>query len=387
MEQKTIQTLFALLRSALCGTTLTENERNNCSPEIIKDLLKISIRHDVLHLLALGLEKNALVSNDNTEIQKCILKAAYRHKRLSLEYESLCNALEAAKIPFIPLKGAVISKYYPEAWMRTSCDIDVLVHREDLEPAVAFLTEKLHYVEDERTPHDISLFSPTKVNVEIHFDLIEEGRAKNSIDVLQSVWENVTLSENSEYCYEMSDAFFYFYHIAHMAKHFENGGCGIRPFIDLWILDNLTDINKAERFSLLSKGGLTKFADVTHTLSQVWFNDKQPDELSLKTQHFLLSGGIYGSANNRVSIQQTQKGGKFKYILSRIFIPFAKLKRYYPILDKHPWLTPFMQIRRWFMLLRPKVAKLAKRELSININLEKTKSDEMNNFLENIGLG
>ena len=44
-----------------------------------------------------------------------------------------CNALEKAQIPFVPLKGSVIRKYYPEAWMRTSSDIDVLVHKEDVE--------------------------------------------------------------------------------------------------------------------------------------------------------------------------------------------------------------------------------------------------------------
>ena len=29
----------------------------------------------------------------------------------------------------------------------------------------------------------------------------------------------------------MLDELFYFYHIAHMVKHFENGGCGIRPVV------------------------------------------------------------------------------------------------------------------------------------------------------------
>lgn len=47
---------------------------------------------------------------------------------------------------------------------------------------------------------------------------------------------------------------------------------------------------------------------------------------------------------------------------------------------------PLMQIRRWFMLLNPDVAKMAKREMAINGNLAKTKTDEMNSFLDDIGL-
>lgn len=79
-------------------------------------------------------------------------------------------------------------------------------------------------------------------------------------------------------------------------------------------------------------------------------------------------------------------GGRFRYIVSRMFIPYAKLKRYYPILEKHRWLMPIMQIRRWFMLLRPDIASMAKREIAVNSNLEKTKADKMNDLLRNVGL-
>ncbi|MBR6794856.1 MAG: hypothetical protein IKM52_01960, partial [Clostridia bacterium] len=72
--------------------------------------------------------------------------------------------------------------------------------------------------------------------------------------------------------------------------------------------------------------------------------------------------------------------------LSRIFVPYDNLKRYYPILEKHAWLTPIMQIRRWFMLLQPSVAKMAKRELQTNYSIDKAKAEEMNFFLDSIGL-
>ena len=291
MDQRTIQILFALLRSAICGTKLTEEERNNYSPDLLQDLLKISSKHDVVHLLVFGLKRNELISKENSDIEKCILKAVYRYERLRYEYENLCEALEKAQIPFLPLKGSVIRKYYPEAWMRTSCDIDVLVHREDLENTISYLVSHQNYVEKERATHDVSMFTQTGIHVEIHFDLVEEGRAKNAIDVLQSVWENATLHENSEYWYEMTDAYFYFYHIAHMAKHFENGGCGIRPFIDLWILDHMKDIDQSACDVLLSQGGLLKFTNASRKLSEVWFGGTEPDELSLQMQEFLLHGG------------------------------------------------------------------------------------------------
>ena len=39
-----------------------------------------------------------------------------------------------------------------------------------------------------------------------------------------------------------------------MAKHFENGGCGVRPFIDLWILNHRRPFDRAKRESLLRDG-------------------------------------------------------------------------------------------------------------------------------------
>ncbi len=386
MDQRTIQILFALLRSAIRGTKLTESERNSYSADMLQDLLKISAKHDVVHLLVLGLKQNELIPKEHDDIEKYILKAVYRYERIRYEYDNLCSALEKAQIPFLPLKGSVIRKYYPEAWMRTSCDIDVLVHREDLENAISYLVSNQNYIEKERATHDVSLFTQTGIHVELHFDLVEEGRAQNAIDVLHSVWDNVTLHENSNYWYEMTDAYFYFYHIAHMAKHFENGGCGIRPFIDLLILDHMKDVDLSARDVLLSQGRLLKFAKVSRMLNEVWFGGKEPDERSLQMQDFLLHGGVYGSTDNLVALQQKKKGGRMGYILSRIFIPYAKLKRYYPVLEKHRWLMPLMQIRRWFMLLNPDVAKMAKREMTVNGNLAKTKTNEMNTFLEDIGL-
>ena len=386
MDQRTNQIVFALLRSAIRGTPLTEKERENFSAEMLGPLFKISSEHDVAHLVALGLQKNGLIPQGNESIEKSILAAVYRYERTAYEYQNLCRALETAKIPFLPLKGSVLRAYYPEPWMRTSCDIDILVHREDFDAAVSYLSEHLQYAEVARSTHDISLAGPSGIHVELHFDLLEEERANNAIDVLQSVWDRATLCENSAYRYEMSDAFFYFYHIAHMAKHFETGGCGIRPLIDLWILNQREGIDFSARNDLLEKGGLLRFATLTHDLSEVWLDGKEPDSLMLEMQDFILHGGVYGTTDNRVALQQTKKGGRFGYFMSRIFVPTAKLKRYYPILEKHPYLMPIMQVRRWFMLLKPEVASMAKREIAANGKLEKSKADTMNRFMHNIGL-
>ncbi len=378
--------LFALVRSAIRGNQLSEQEIALYAEDMLSDLIAISKKHDISHLIVTGLKANGLLSRENKEAEKEIMQALYRYAQLSYEQETLCEALENAHIPFIPLKGSVLRQWYPEPWMRTSCDIDILVHREHLEQAISYLVETLDYTGHKRARHDVSLFSKGGKHIELHFDLVEEGRAGDAICILKDVWENVSLKSDKLYWYEMSDEYFYFYHIAHMAKHFEVGGCGIRPFIDLWILEHIDTADKSKRDDLLYRGGLLKFADVARKLSDCWLDGVSLDEVTLKMQNFILSGGVYGSSKNRVALQQTQKGGGIGYIFSRIFISYDKLKRYYPILEKHRWLTPIMQVRRWGMLLKPNVAKMAKSELAANKNIEKSFADDMNIFLNELGL-
>ncbi len=385
MEQKTLTVLFALLRSAVFDKPLTAEERALFSPETLKEMAKIAAKHDLQHLFAQGLKKSGLVESDPA-LDRMVLKAAFRQEQLDYARKETCKTLEKARIPFLPLKGSVLQTYYPEAWMRTSCDVDILVCNSDLSAAIAQLVQTLGYEEKERGTHDVLLRTATGQSVELHFDLVEEGRANQANRVLAAVWENVSLQEGQNYWYEMSDAFFYFYHIAHMAKHFESGGCGIRPFIDLLLLDALPAANEQERAALLKDGGLLRFAESARRLARVWFAQEEPDELSLRMQEYILRGGVYGTSDNKVAIQQQKKGGRAGYFLSRVFVPYDKLKRYYPVLEKHRWLTPLMQVRRWLMLFDPSVAQMAKREIELNSSMEKTKADLMLAFLSDIGL-
>lgn len=386
MDQRTVQIHFALLRSAIRGTQLTEDEHKSYSSGMLQDLLKLSAKHDVIHLLAFGLKLNELIPPDHAEIEKHIFKAVYRYERLRYEYENLCDALEKAQISFLPLKGSVIRRYYPEAWMRTSCDIDILVHEEDVERAKTFMVNQCGYTYQGKGSHDVSLFSSTNIHVELHYGLVEDGIANASSEVLKSVWDVSRVREEYSFWYEMSDEMFYFYHIAHMAKHFENGGCGIRPFIDLCILDTLPEGNTVKRNELLEAGNLLKFADVARKLSRVWFAAEDYDLISHQMEDYILRGGVYGTNENRILVQQQKQGGRIQYALSKIFIPYEVIKFHYPILQKHRWLTPIMEVRRWGKLIFCGHLKRTAKELQYNQNISSGKADDTKKFLSDIGL-
>ena len=169
---------------------------------------------------------------------KQLLMSAMRYEAMNAELIKVCNAFEQAEIAHMPLKGSVMRQYYPEPWMRTSGDIDILVHIEDIDRALDIIINNLNYKNTGKTLHDLELLSPNGVHLDLLFDTVEESYSGNANAVLKNIWDYAVLKEATKYLYVLSDGMFYFYHVAHMAKHFEEGGCGIRFFLDMWLLNN-----------------------------------------------------------------------------------------------------------------------------------------------------
>ena len=374
---------FPLLRSAVCGYTLTEAEMEAVRGADAAKLRRLAETHALSHLLSYALDKNGLA---DAEGKNEIFMAAYRCEQLNYELESLCAVLEDAKIPFIPLKGSVIRRLYPEQWMRNSGDIDVLVKESELDAAITALVGTLGYEEGSRWTHDVSLYSPSGVHVELHFNLVEDSYAQKSADVLASVWESSFPASYGSFRLEMSDEMFYLYHIAHMAKHFEHGGCGIRPFIDIWVLENRVEYDRSKRDALLEAGGLLKFAEACRKLTDYWFNGAAADSLTEQMAEFILRGGVYGSIENTFAAKKSAKGGRVGYILSRAFPSLSALQPRFPTLKKYPILLPVFWVYRVILMIKRGSTGSTARELKMATSISSEKAKSAAEFMEKIGL-
>jgi hypothetical protein len=332
------------------------------------------------------LKQNKLISQEHHDIEKCVFKSVYRYERIKYEYENLCNVFEKAKIPFIPLKGNVIREHYPEPWMRTSCDVDILVKEKDIEETKSILIEEYGYVYQSEGSHDISLYSPSKTHIELHYDLVEDGKANKSSEVLKDVWDVAKLRDGYNFWHEMPDEYYYFYHIAHMAKHFENGGCGIRPFIDLWLLDNIEDRKEEKRNELLEKGDLLKFANSVRKLAGIWFEKKEYDDISKKMENYILCGGVYGTNNNKALIIAATGESKAKSFSKLMFMSRESLTTMYPKLERYPILYPFYQVKRWFRIFNRSKRNKIKYLTGIRNSVKKEEITSTAELLNHLGL-
>ncbi|MBQ3020178.1 MAG: nucleotidyltransferase family protein [Clostridia bacterium] len=337
-----IENLFlTLIRSHLNDTNLSlEVKELLKEQEILASLYSISKKHDLAHLVADVLDKNKLL--EDNQISRAFIQqrhmAVFRDEQMQYEREHIKQLFNDNDIEFVLLKGSRVRDWYPKTWMRTSCDIDILIHESEIEKAIDLL-EKTGYISEKRSYRDISLIAPSGVHIELHFSLKQALKEVDSI--LEKVWDY------SEPPYNLKIEFFYFHIIAHTAYHFRRGGCGIRPFIDLWLINKQFDIEKEIINEFCRKGGLETFYQVAIRLVVAWFGDGAMDDKLCEIQDYLFSSGLYGSLENRVAIETVKYGGRCRYIFHRLFLPYEVLKEYYPRLQGRKWLTFFYQIRRW----------------------------------------
>ena len=372
---KIVDTLIVLLRSAVMKT----NEEIDLSDLNWEALYSLAEIHDLAHIVYYELkQRNALDKGEIVRnLENKFKVAIYRHIKREMAIEKVRTILENARIPFILLKGSYIMNLYPESWMRTSSDVDVLVQPADHSKVIEiFKGAGLTIVS--KTAHDISFCTQEQYHVELHHSLIEENRLPKTTEILEQVWQYTSSIEN-RYEKLLNDEMFYFYHLAHMAKHLKNGGCGVRYFIDLWLLNHKKEFDQEKRNRLISQSGLSEFAKQSEELSEKWFSNKQ-FELP-EYEEFIIQGGIYGSLEQGVAIWKKKAKGRFFYYAERFFLPYSKMKHLYPILRKLPVLLPFYWIFRLFSK-----KKRAINEIKTEISMDNEYADRIAKMIKQLNI-
>ena len=381
------QLLFLLLKSVLEKETAKLDETP--SEETLKKLYSLSKGHDVAHLAAFALEKSGVKMSDELtrKFRKQKLIAMYRYEQIKYDFENICLVLEEMKVPFIPLKGAVIRKLYPEEWMRTSCDIDILVKKEDCEKAESFLCEKLGFtLENGKTLHDYQFMSPTGVLLELHYTLIEDDCLPKAAPFLEKVWESAELCGGYSYKYKMSDELFAMYNVAHTAKHFVHGGCGVKSFVDLYILEHNLQFSREKLNELLEKAGLYSFYEASEKICHIWFENDKYNKTSTDIEKYVLHGGVYGSADNGAAMSAGKGESKLKSFMGNMFLSYDALCVVYPNLKKRKALYPFYQIKRWFRVFKKDKRKKITQLTGIRNSVSDKEQKKAKELLDKLGI-
>ena len=373
--------LFTLLRSEICGAEIKFDSDFTYDAGI---LYRISNMHDLAHLIGYGLVRNNIMPKDEKiaeQFKQAQRIAVYRELQFTSVIEIIRDLFQKNAIKFIFLKGAVIRDYYPERWLRTSCDIDVLVREEDLSQAISVLIEAGFTTDNVKGYHDVSLFYGN-VHLELHYNVLEGVPTMDGL--LGKVWDYTVNINGFEFA--LTPEYFVFHHIAHMSYHCMTGGCGIRPFIDLFILRYKNFYDEQKLMPFLKSCRLVRFYNGVLELIGVWFNGKEHTEMSAVVEKFILTGGVYGSIANSHKLKTAHNKSKIVYILRLIFLPYKNMCVVYPILYRHKILLPFCYIHRIFSKLFGKKQKKAKQNLQKILSSDKKSIADADKILDYLGL-
>ena len=351
----TEQEFLQIFRAAVLGESLSDG----VSVGDAGALFALARRHDLGHLLCGVLRGQAAITSEPmcTLLEREHLRAVWRAGVLSHEEERISALLDREGIPYILLKGAVVRPLWPEPWMRTSCDLDILVREEDAATAASLICDLLGYTARGETYHNHSLYSEGgAVHLELHFRITDGGAFD---PVLSRVWEYAAPSHGA--CYTLSPAFLLFHLVAHLATHLLNGGGGARAIADLYLVRAFLEIDGEEFAALAREAGLLTFARAVFSLSEVWFSDGTPTAETDLLGERLLRGCLYGDIDRRAAVERARemtpvsrreaRRARRAYIRSRLFPARAQLTVLYPRLARHGWLLPLCYLHRWGRLL------------------------------------
>lgn len=377
--------MLQMLKSELTGEPLSAGFSDGMTEEDWNRLLSLSRHHDVAHLLGDLITRDDLPvpEEPGKAFNKAFCQAVLRAQLFETELERLSSAFQKAQIPFLPLKGAVIRRLYPEPWMRTSCDIDILIHKEDIKRAKELLMKDLNYRFEKQAYHELSLYSPSGVHLELHFTIEEHTETLDR--VLKKSWEYAEQVEDGSCCYRFQTAFLVFHSVAHAAYHFKGGGCGVRPLIDQFLLEQKVNYDRTVYEDLIEKSGLKTFEAQFTRLWRVWFSGEEHNDLTRRMESYILSAGVYGSLENRETIRIVKRG-RFGNFLNRIWMPYESLIIKYPSLKGKRILQPLYEIRRWFTLFKKGKMKTIRKEVKTNFGVEPEQKEQIKSLLSDLDL-
>lgn len=289
----------------------------------------------------------------------------------------MLEAFEKNGIECMPLKGYILKHMYPAPEMRSMCDVDVLIHSAEI-GKIKEIMQTIGFDFDKESPHEYIFFAKPYVSVELHKSLVPNYN-HDLFSYYGDGWRIAKKKQGFNNIYEMSFEDFYIYAIVHAAKHYLNGGTGIRQVSDIYVLQNCDKYDRMEKdyvTSELKKLGLDTFSKILCDLSNVWFGERAHDEKTLQMEEYILMSGVYGTQERAKSSRVYRESAKSSYRVSRIKIYLRMifprrigLINRYPIVKDKKWTYPFVIVYRWFDVL-------INRRKNLSHMKEKTASDE-----------
>ncbi|MBE6677350.1 MAG: hypothetical protein E7597_00950 [Ruminococcaceae bacterium] len=261
------------------------------------------------------------------------------------EEKRVFAAFDKAELNYLPLKGSVMRMYYPSTDMRLMGDTDIMIERFNRKDAKKVMESCGYKRTDSHSGHDI--YKHENGNVfELHW------KPADSSDFHKNLMERALPVGEKGFRLSLNLSDFYIYMLSHFARHVRTSGAGIRMLADIKVFFSRCGLKLDDGYvkSVLESMGLVRFEIQVKKLIHCLFYGNTPDELTQNFADYILSGGVFGSAEISAANKRGDKS-RLGYFISSVFPSFGAMKERYPFLKYLPFLLPLMWVFRWFSLL------------------------------------
>ena len=346
----------------------------------LAEIAKCANRHQLSVLAYYGIKNLHLFSDEQMQgFKDHTYNIIYATVNQMYELERLTNTFKVKGIDYRLLKGSYIRDYYLKPEMRLMSDIDVLI-RDSQYKIIKPLMKELGYVFSYESDHEITWKLPNGLIVELHKSLVPTYNK----DFIRYYGDGWRVFESEEKLYEKQ----YIYSFVHFAKHYRDGGAGIKYVFDFYVMQKANKDLDIEyiREQLLELKLLEFYDNICKTMG-VWFEGKEDTEVTDLITENLFTSGVYGSFEKH-AIAKTYKKSKqtgsikkarIQNTFSSAFSSLENNKKRHRFLNKMPFLLPLAWALNWLYAITKNHNKIGevmkKAAVSTEENVEKFRKD------------
>lgn len=259
----------------------------------------------------------------------------------NVEFERMLNRFEETGIQMLVVKGFLMKELYPQSYMRQMCDIDFMVHVEDLKKASEVMKE-LGFEKIYNHGKDLLFLKKPFLLVEMHRKLVVDGKVES--EYFNKIWQKCIPYKHYQNILQLDVNDAYIFCITHLRRHIGSGGINVRDVLDVYLFYE----NCKAKFALdkikakLEEFEIVKFEENIRKIAYKWFGN-EPNYDFNEVEKFIFQGA---NMKNQVNYAVGKQGGKMIYLRHLFFPTIAVMKEKYPVLGKAPILLPIAWIDR-----------------------------------------
>ena len=322
--------VVALIKSAVTGKR--EALPEGFSLEQAEDIIR---RHHIGVLVYEGAVQCGLAQNTPymQQLFQTYCLQLMRSERQMRAVDALCRAFDDAGVDYLPLKGVNMKKLYPKPELRMMGDADILIRTEQY-PVIREVVSGLGYEEGKQSDHEL-VWNGRDLHLELHKRLIPTHNS-DYYSYFGDSWHLACAEQGCRYGMSPEDT--YIYQFVHFAKHYRDGGIGLRHVLDLWVYRRAyPQMDEARIQAELRRLHLDEFHANMQALLENWFAGGAASERTDFMSDFLFNSGSWGKLRDHAASAAVKNArmtgsvrkGRVRMLLRALF-PTAKMLRALP---------------------------------------------------------